>query len=168
MVYNVTAMVTNMIVELSTVSFGAAQEEALERLGITLTNEQGVTSEEQQWIMRMFNATWSREAGHAWNWVARDASGAIVGFASYEQRHYRWWWLRNWRRRADVGIFGPMGVAPASRGQGLGCILTQRALASIKDLGFQWALIPRIGPAEFYKRCCGAVIADQVRLFGIF
>jgi acetyltransferase (GNAT) family protein len=162
-------MVTNMIVELDAVSLETADDEAsLTSAGITLVNGHGAGPTEQDWIRKNFTTTWAKEAAVASNWFARDAGGRLVGFASYEQRHYRWWWLRNWLRQPDVGIFGPVGVAESMRGKHVGCVLTRRALSSIKALGFKRAVIPRVGPVEFYERCCGARIADRVRLFGIF
>jgi len=157
-----------MVVELADSPLDTAEDEAvLKRSGITLVNKRGADEEEQAWIRRNFTPTWAKEASYAWNWFARD-SGGVVGFASYEQRHYRWWWLRAWLRQTDVGIFGPVGVNPALRGRHIGCVLTRRALASIKQLGYKRAVIPRVGPREFYQRCCAAQVADQVRLFGIF
>ncbi|HME82719.1 MAG TPA: GNAT family N-acetyltransferase [Candidatus Eremiobacteraceae bacterium] len=162
-------MVTNMVVELAHAPLDTADDEAaLARSGITLVNKRGADREEQAWIRRTFTPTWAKEAYYAWNWFARDRAGAIVGFASYEQRHYRWWWLRAWSHQNDVGIFGPVGVNPALRGKHIGCVLTRRALESIKRLGYTRAVIPRVGPIEFYRRCCNAQLADQVRLFGIF
>ena len=161
-------MVTNMIVELDAMSFDTHEDEArLEQEGVSLTNEQGTDQAAHAWIARHFTPTWANEAAHASNWFARKA-GELAGFASYEQRHYRWWWLRNWRKQPDVGIFGPVGVLPALRGNHLGCVLTRKALASIRALGFRRAVIPRVGPVAFYERCCGARIGDTVRLFGIF
>jgi hypothetical protein len=157
-----------MVVELADAPLDTAEDEAaLEQFGITLVNKHGADEEERRWIRRNFAPTWAKEASYAWNWFARDGAG-VVGFASYEQRHYRWWWLRSWLQQSDVGIFGPVGVNPTLRGKHIGCVLTRRALASIKQLGYKRAVIPRVGPIEFYQRCCSARVADQVRLFGIF
>jgi hypothetical protein len=162
-------MVTNMIVDFARASLDTGEEESLlASKGITFTNEQGADETTRSWIRAHFSATWVKEASYAWNWYARDERGDLLGFCSYEQRHYRWWWLRNWLKRKDVGIFGPLGVAPEFRNLHIGCVLSRKALGSIKTLGFERAVIPRVGPIEFYKRCCNAELADTVRLFGIF
>ncbi|MBV8172312.1 MAG: hypothetical protein JO219_10335 [Candidatus Eremiobacteraeota bacterium] len=158
-----------MIVDLASAPLDTAQDEsALAHAGITFVNAQSADSATRSWIRARFSPTWAKEAYHAWNWFAYDKEGELAGFSSYEQRHYRWWWLRNWSAQSDTGIFGPIGVAAPFRNRHLGCVLTRKALASIRALGFARAVIPRVGPVEFYKRCCNAVIADTVRLFGIF
>lgn len=162
-------MVTNMIVELEDMSFDIRDDEArLEQEGYSITNERGTDRAAHEWIRRHFTPTWANEASYASNWFARSSSGDLAGFASYEQRHYRWWWLRRWLKQPDVGIFGPVGVLPAQRGNHLGCLLTRKALESIKALGYKRAVIPRVGPVAFYERCCGARMGDTIRLFGIF
>lgn len=158
-----------MIVDLVDASFATADEEAvLRQSGVTLSHRRGVSPEDLAWVRRVFNTTWAMEARAGWNWIAKDANGATVGFASYEQRRFRWWWIRRWLEQPDIGIFGPMGVAPELRGKGIGCVLARHALASIKALGFEHALIPRVGPIEFYKRCCDARIVEQIKFLGVF
>ena len=170
MVYNVTlAMVTNMVVDVANASFVRADDDAiLASVGVTLVNRRGATDEEQAWIARTFTPTWAKEAAAGWNWFAKDAAGQTVGFAGYEQRRYRWWWIRRWLKQSDVGIFGPLGVDPRQRDHGLGCLLTRRALDSIRELGFARAVIPRVGPVEFYERCCGARVAENIKILGLF
>jgi GNAT superfamily N-acetyltransferase len=162
-------MVTNMIVELGDSSFDAAREaDVLSKTGLKLLQHQGASDEEVAWIRRTFNRRWAKEALHGWNWFAKNEAGKTLGFACYDQRALRFWWLKNWLDQPDVGIFGPMGVDAAERGHGLGCILTRRALASLHELGYVRAVIPRVGPVQFYERCCGAQVAERLRFLGLF
>lgn len=162
-------MVINMVVDLASTSFAKADDDQiLAAAGVTLLNRRGASEEEQSWIRQTFSPTWAKEAAVAWNWFAKSASGATVGFSTYEQRRYRWWWVRQWLKQPDVGIFGPMGVDPAWRARRLGCLLARRALESIAELGFARALIPRVGPADFYARCCGARVAERIKILGLF
>jgi hypothetical protein len=162
-------MVTNMVVDLTDASFVKAEDgDNLASLGLTLTNRRGTTDEERAWIARTFTPTWAKEAAAGWNWFAQDSAGAIAGFASYEQRRYRWWWLRGWLKQPDVGVFGPMGVALEWRGKRVGCALARRALESLRELGFARAVIPRVGPIAFYEGCCNARVAERIKILGLF
>ena len=67
----------------------------------------------------------------------------IVGFAAYEAT-----------RRA---FFGPTGVDPAQRGQGLGTALLLASLWGLADLGYAYGIIGAAGPVEFYHKTVGAV-----------
>jgi predicted N-acetyltransferase YhbS len=98
---------------------------------------------------RCFGELWAVEADRAFNhtpitaYVAtRDAQ--IVGFAVYECT-----------RR---GYFGPTGVREDLRGKGLGAALLLRCLESMREMGYAYAIIGGVGPAEFYERICGAFV----------
>ena len=162
-------MVINMVVDLTNASLVNADDgQNLASLDVSLTNRCGASDEEQAWIARTFTSTWAKEAAAGGNWFAKDSAGTIAGFATYEQRRYRWWWLRRWLKQPDVGIFGPMGVALRWRGKHLGCILARRALESLRELGFARAVIPRVGPIAFYERCGNARIAERIKILGLF
>lgn len=157
-------MITNMIVDLIGADLAIADEAAiLGRLGVTLVHQLGAGDEDRAWIARSFGGRWPDEAAAGWNWFARDKMGRSVGFATYEQRAIKWWWLERWWENRDVGLFGPTGVSRRLRGKSLGCILTRRALASLQERGFKQALIPAVGPVKFYVRCCGARVAERLR-----
>ncbi|MCA9239921.1 MAG: GNAT family N-acetyltransferase [Planctomycetales bacterium] len=70
----------------------------------------------------------------------------VVGFSAYECNN------------RGTGWFGPMGVAPQARGRGLGRRLLLLCLEEMSLLGFQQAIIPWVGPTEFYAQTVGAVI----------
>lgn len=68
--------------------------------------------------------------------------GRLVGFAAYECTR------RN--------FFGPTGVLEEERGRGLGRALLLAALRGLRELGYAYAVIGGVGPAEFYERAVGA------------
>ncbi len=74
--------------------------------------------------------------------------GRLVGFAAYECTR------RN--------FFGPTGVSEGERGRGVGRALLLAALRGLRELGYAYAVIGGVGPAEFYERAAGAfVIPDS-------
>ncbi|WP_263704743.1 GNAT family N-acetyltransferase [Bacillus thuringiensis] len=68
----------------------------------------------------------------------------IVGFACYDVV------------RGKKGLFGPMGTAKQTRVKGVGKQLLHRCLHSMKQDGYEYAIIGQAGPVEFYERCCNA------------
>ena len=68
--------------------------------------------------------------------------GRLVGFAAYECT------------RRD--FFGPTGVIESERGRGLGRALLLASLWGMRELGYAYAVIGGVGPAEFYERAVGA------------
>ncbi len=156
--------IVNMIADLPGVAFESTDEAAvLARAGVTLSNERGAGESEYEWIARSFGGRWPEEAEAGWNWFARDGEGRPVGFATYEQRSFRWWWLDRWFDQADVGIFGPMGVDRSLRKKRLGRILLRRSLRSLQARGFARALIGAVGPVEFYERWAGARVVERLK-----
>ena len=68
--------------------------------------------------------------------------GRLVGFAAYECTR------RN--------FFGPTGVLERERGRRIGRALLLAALGGLRELGYAYAIIGGVGPAEFYERAVGA------------
>ncbi|HDR7353169.1 TPA: GNAT family N-acetyltransferase [Bacillus wiedmannii] len=68
----------------------------------------------------------------------------IVGFACYDAV------------RGKKGLFGPMGTAKQNRVKGVGRQLLHRCLHSMKQDGYEYAIIGQAGPIEFYERNCNA------------
>ena len=98
---------------------------------------------------RCFGELWAVEADRAFNHTPITGcvainSTEIVGFAVYECT-----------RR---GFFGPTGVRDDLRGKGIGTALLLRCLESIREMGYAYAIIGGVGPAEFYERACGAFV----------
>lgn len=56
------------------------------------------------------------------------------------------------------GFFGPTGVDEARRGAGLGKSLLLACLHDMRSVGYGYATIGGVGPADFYAKACGAVI----------
>ena len=98
---------------------------------------------------RCFGELWAIEADRAFNhspitaYVATDGP-EIGGFAVYECT-----------RR---GFFGPTGVREDLRGKGIGAALLFRCLNSMLEMGYAYAVIGGVGPAEFYEKVCGAFV----------
>ena len=69
--------------------------------------------------------------------------GDVVGFAAYEATR------RN--------FLGPMGVLERERGKGIGEALLIAALHAMRDMGYAYAIIGGVGPADFYARIAGAM-----------
>ena len=49
-----------------------------------------------------------------------------------------------------------MGIAKQNRVKGVGKQLLHRCLHSMKQDGYEYAIIGQAGPVEFYERCCNA------------
>ena len=70
--------------------------------------------------------------------------GELVGFAAYECT-----------RR---GFFGPTGVIPAARGQGIGKVLLLASLSALREMGYVYAIIGAAGPVHFYQKTVDAIV----------
>ena len=106
---------------------------------------------------------WSYEVRAGSAWVA-ERDGEIAGFAAFGARGLKFPWLRRWRDRADVGVFGPYGVDPPHRKAGIGEPLLTAALCGLREAGYAHALIPAVGGErliEMYKRRAGASVVDE-------
>ena len=72
--------------------------------------------------------------------------GEIVGFAAYDA--------------TARGFFGPTGVRPDMRGQGIGGALLLRCLHAMRADGYGYAIIGGAGPVEYYRKVCGATVIE--------
>jgi GNAT superfamily N-acetyltransferase len=101
-----------------------------------------------QWVQRRFGARWASECDVAFankpvSCFIATRRGEIVGFCCYEST------CRN--------FFGPMGVAETYRGRGVGRALTLSSLQAMAQMGYAYAIIGGVGPADFYTKVAGAV-----------
>ncbi len=73
----------------------------------------------------------------------------LIGFACYEVT------ARN--------FFGPMAVLESERKKGVGGALLLRALESMRELGYAYAIIgwPTKSAVSFYKKCVDAILIDE-------
>ncbi len=107
----------------------------------------------RSFIMKQFSEEWAVEAdlayagGHPITGFVATQHGKIAGFAAYECT-----------RR---GFFGPTGVREDVRGCGAGAALLLRCLESMREMGYGYAIIGGVGPAEFYERICGATLIED-------
>lgn len=79
--------------------------------------------------------------------VAVSAERKIVGFACYDA--------------TALGFFGPTGVKPELQGLGIGTLLLRRCMQSMREVGYGYAIIGGVGPAEFYAKTVGAEIIPR-------
>jgi phosphoribosylglycinamide formyltransferase 1 len=112
--------------------------------GFTLTDAKKLSERYLSWIDLVFGGTWSSEAATGSAVVIKDATGAPVGFASYGATGLRYYWLRAWENREDVGILGPVGIDPAQREPQLESALMTVTLVRMREAGFRFALIPAV------------------------
>lgn len=103
------------------------------------------------WVLEQFGAYWKSEVEVAFSrqpvscWIAQREN-EILGFACYEST------ARN--------FFGPTGTLESERGKGIGKILLIKSLESLREMGYVYAIIGGVGPAEFYTKAVGAKIID--------
>jgi phosphoribosylglycinamide formyltransferase 1 len=132
--------------------------------GYTVGRVDGNDDRLAAWIDLTFPGSfWSSEVRAGGAWVARRGE-EIAGFAGFGARGLRFTWLRRWSDRADVGIFGPYGVATAHRGSGVGAALLTAAMCSLRERGFAQALIPAVAGERLiatYVERTGAQIVDE-------
>ncbi len=78
-----------------------------------------------------------------------ERKGKLIGFACYEAT------MRD--------FFGPTKVSEEYQGKGIGAILLLRCLHDMRNMGYAYAIIGGVGPAEFYSRVCGARLIEGSR-----
>ena len=106
---------------------------------------------------------WSSEVRDGSAWYALAPDGSIAGFAGFGASDRSYHWLQAYRKRPDVGIFGPYGVGAAHRKTGLGQVLLVVALCDLAER-FRWALIPAVSGERLiasYEERTAAHVADS-------
>lgn len=105
-----------------------------------------------EWVMEQFGAYWKSEVEVAFSrqpvscWIAQRGN-ELLGFACYECT------ARN--------FFGPTGTKESERGKGIGKVLLIKSLESLREMGYAYAIIGGVGPAEFYEKAVGAKIIES-------
>lgn len=103
------------------------------------------------WVFEQFGGYWKSEVEVAFSrqpvscWLAQRGN-EILGFACYEST------ARN--------FFGPTGTLESERGKGIGKTLLVKSLESLREMGYAYAIIGGVGPAEFYQKSVDARIIE--------
>lgn len=101
----------------------------------------------EAWVGQHFSRRWVCEARTAMSHqpggcIVATQQGGIIGFVCCDA--------------TARGFIGPMGVAPGLRGAGVGKALLLAACEQMRAMGYAYAIIGGVGPAEFYKKAVGA------------
>ena len=121
----------------------------LHPLGITL--RRALPPEKHKvtaWVRKSFSEAWASEAEVSFSrqpvacFIAIE-QGGIVGFACHDA--------------TCPNFFGPTGIDPKARKNGIGTALLFACLEDMKHQGFAYAIIGGVGPAAFYAKAVGAV-----------
>ena len=103
------------------------------------------------WVKAHFGDYWQSEVEVAFArqpvacWIAQREND-ILGFACYES--------------TAKNFFGPTGTVENERGKGIGKILLIKALQSLREMGYAYAIIGGVGPSEFYQKAVDAKLID--------
>ena len=142
----------DMLVKLYELPDSQAAYQRLQQAGITLRRALApekhiVTS----WVRQNFSEAWASEVDVAFSrqpiscFIATQQRN-VVGFACYDA--------------TCPNFFGPTGVAPNARQNGIGAALLFACLEAMKQQGFGYAIIGGVGPAAFYSKTVGAVAIE--------
>ena len=71
----------------------------------------------------------------------------ILGFAAYDA--------------VCKNFFGPTGVLPEHRREGIGRVLLLAALHALRAQGYAYSIIGGVGPAEYYAKVVGAQLIEN-------
>ena len=161
-------MAVNLLAALDGERYGARglarAHDVAANAGYTLRRTDGLDDRLAAWIdLHYPGSWWSSEAAAGSCWVG-ERDGVIAGFAAFGQRGITFAWLKRWRARTDVGVFGPYGVGEADRGRGIGEPLLTAALCGLRESGYASALIPAVDGARLiamYARRTGAEVVDR-------
>jgi GNAT superfamily N-acetyltransferase len=100
------------------------------------------------WVRQNFSEAWASEVDVAFSrqpiscFIATQQRN-VVGFACHDA--------------TCPNFFGPTGVEPNARQNGIGAALLFACLEAMKQQGFGYAIIGGVGPAAFYSKTVGAI-----------
>ena len=126
--------------------------EVFERLGKAgITTRRALAPEKHMvvaWVREHFSEHWASEVEVSFSRQPVSCFIAvrqktILGFACHEA--------------TCLNFFGPTGVDPNERKNGIGQALLFNCLEAMKQQGYGYAIIGGVGPAEFYARTVGAI-----------
>lgn len=140
----------DMLVSLLNIPDFSEDIKALKEEGINIRRIQPYeVSVLRRFVEQHFNEAWADEVMTAFThqpvtcFVATKDK-KIIGFAAFEctRRDY----------------FGPTGVDNTFRGKGVGKALFLASLQALYDMGYAYAIIGGVGPADFYSKCASATV----------
>jgi GNAT superfamily N-acetyltransferase len=144
---------SNMEVDLSNQDFAtAADEERLRSDGIEIRRAIMGDHDEVMSLLQRHWAGWVPEVqrellNYPISLHLAFYQERVIAFAGYDGNNF------------NTGWFGPMGTDPSARKRGVGGVLLRRCLQDIKDQGHRRAIIPWVGPYNFYSHYTGARIS---------
>lgn len=153
----------NLLVDLDERYASDAQaRERIARAGYGLSTTDGASDPALAWIDETFGGAWSSEVAVAGCALATREKD-VAGFAAFDPRGLRYAWLRGVARESDVGVFGPIGVAPEHRGTAVGPALLEIALCGLRARGYRRALIGATSDAltPYYRRHADARVVER-------
>jgi GNAT superfamily N-acetyltransferase len=139
----------DMLVKLYELPDSKIVSERLLKIGIT--TRRALVPEKHKvvaWVRNAFSEAWASEVEVAFSrqpvscFIAVQQKN-ILGFACHDATF--------------PNFFGPTGIDPNTRGNGIGTALLLACLEAMKQQGYGYAIIGGVGPAEFYQKTVGAV-----------
>ena len=148
---------TNMVADLDRCDFDVRDAESTlaERGFVVRRADPGDRAALHRFNTAEFSVDWAHETDRAFTnrpisvYVAESERESPAGFAVY---------------CAGYSRFGPMGTRRDARGFGIGRVTLLKSLQSMHDeFGIDRAIIPWVGPVDFYARVCGATVDTAYR-----
>jgi GNAT superfamily N-acetyltransferase len=101
-----------------------------------------------RWVQRQFGAGWAAECEAAFARLPVSCFVVLVdrslaGFCVYDT--------------TARGMLGPIGLAPAHRGRGLGRELLRTTLQAMRAVGYAYAVVGWVEAETFFERAAGAI-----------
>lgn len=143
----------DMLVRLYALPDGAPMRSALAEQGIVVRRcNPYETHLLAAWVGKHFSPKWVSECTIA---MAHQPTGcfiatrrsAIIGFVCIDT--------------TARGFIGPLGVDETARGMGVGKALFVTGLEHMRALGYAYAIVGGVGPAELYARWVGATFIED-------
>ncbi len=139
----------DMLVKLYELPDSKIVSERLHKIGIT--TRRALVPEKHKvvaWVRNAFSEAWASEVEVAFSrqpvscFIAVQQKN-ILGFACHDATF--------------PNFFGPTGIDPNTRRNGIGTALLLACLEAMKQQGYGYAIIGGVGPADFYQKVVGAV-----------
>jgi len=104
-----------------------------------------------EFVSRLFQASWPSETAVTFGktpvtCVIAVQANEILGFACYDA--------------IAPNFFGPTGVDPTRRGNGIGKALLIATLRHQREQGYGYSIIGGAGPTEFYEKAVNAKVIE--------